>query len=721
MNLNFEAERQPLAARMRPRTLAEFVGQEHILAKGRLLRRAIEADQLSSIILSGPPGTGKTTLARVIAGHTRSQFLSINAVLSGVKDVRSAIDDAQQFRAETNRRTILFVDEVHRWNKSQQDALLPWVEEGLLILIGATTENPFFEVNRALLSRSRVFVLKSLTDGDLNAVIDRTLADRDRGYGRRCVEINRDAREHLVATAAGDARTLLNALELAVETAETDANECVQIDLQTAEDSIQERAVLYDKDGDYHFDTISAFIKSVRGSDPDGALYWLARMVRAGENPRYIFRRLLILASEDVGLAEPGAISVVEACAAAFDRVGLPEGQFHLAHATLYLANAAKSNSTMAFFDALEAVNSAPVGDDVPNHLRDASRDGAQLGHGHGYQYPHAFRDHWVAQQYLPDSLRGRMFYQPGSLGWEGARAADLEDHRQLQLSVSLERREAPSSVNLAATRQWIDRVEGSTHRELAALRDRVLARITVHSEDRVALIGDGVHMLVWSVLRAVDGGLVAVWTSPEVAASVHHTVASRLWGPEAPQIGLLEEYGGVNPRPYSLDAAELHDTSELHGGPFERIVVRWYDQRATHETIAAYRALLAPGGRLVAVVTDPWGGTRPSAVLDLPEDERAELERAEATLWHDYLAAWESAAEGQAGDQVTATAERMVTREMVGAWFAPESALGAAITNPACQRAIHDALASWTDRTVTWRRVHRLFTVSPAAAPSTS
>ena len=330
----FGEEKQPLAARMRPRTLDEYVGQEHIIAPGKLLRRAIEADQLSSLILSGPPGTGKTTLAKVIAGHTRGQFLSVNAVLSGVKELREAIKAAQTFRDAYNRKTILFVDEVHRWNRSQQDALLPWVEEGLLILVGATTENPFFEVNRALLSRSRVFLLQHLDENHMRRIVEMTLTDPIRGYGAHQITITDEARAHLLQSAAGDARTLLNALELAVETNPVgfpppEGTEVV-IDLATAEDSIQQRAVLYDKDGDYHFDTISALIKSIRGSDPDAALYWLARMVNAGEDPKYIFRRLLVQASEDIGLADPQAITVVTACATAYERVGLPEGQFHL-------------------------------------------------------------------------------------------------------------------------------------------------------------------------------------------------------------------------------------------------------------------------------------------------------------------------------------------------------------------------------------------------------
>ncbi|MDD7007823.1 MAG: AAA family ATPase, partial [Spirochaetales bacterium] len=369
---------QPLAYRMRPRTLDEYIGQEHIIGKGRLLRRAIQADLLSSIIFYGPPGTGKTTLARVIANTTKSHFATLNAVLSGVKELRIEIDAARDRLAHFGQRTILFVDEVHRWNKSQQDALLPWVENGTFILIGATTENPYFEVNAALVSRSRVFQLTKLSEADLKKVAYQALTDRERGYGRYRIEFEEGALEHIINIADGDARSLLNALQLAVETTADvfppKDGECIRISLESAEESIQKKVVLYDKEGDYHFDVISAFIKSLRGSDPDAALYWLARMVAAGEDPRFIFRRMLISASEDVGLADPNAINVVASCAAAFDRIGLPEGRFHLAEATLYLATCRKSNSALAFFDALSDVEKEKQ-QEVPNHLKDASRD----------------------------------------------------------------------------------------------------------------------------------------------------------------------------------------------------------------------------------------------------------------------------------------------------------------------------------------------------------
>ncbi|HMA64613.1 MAG TPA: AAA family ATPase, partial [Chitinispirillaceae bacterium] len=390
----------PLADRMRPRTLDEYIGQEHIIGEGRLLRRAIQIDQLSSLIFYGPPGTGKTTLARIIANTTKAQFISINAVLAGVKDIRDAIDSAQKTLSLYGKRTILFVDEVHRFNKAQQDALLPHVENGILILIGATTENPYFEVNKALVSRSRIFQLRTLDEKDLKAVAHQAINDKERGYGNRNVIIDDDALEHLVKVANGDARGVLNALELSVETTNADAALTQHITREIAEESIQQRAVLYDRDGDVHYDTISAFIKSIRGSDPDAALYWMGKMVYAGEDPRFIFRRMIILACEDIGMADPHALGVVMDAAQAFDYVGLPEGRYHLAHACLYLATAPKSNSSMAFFDALNVVQQEAK-DDVPNHLRDGNRDKEGFGHGDGYMYPHAYRDHWVAQQYL--------------------------------------------------------------------------------------------------------------------------------------------------------------------------------------------------------------------------------------------------------------------------------------------------------------------------------
>lgn len=414
----YRSERAPLADRMRPRTLDEFVGQEHILGPARLLRRAIEADQLSSILLFGPPGTGKTTLARIIANTTKANFVTLNAVLSGVKDIRAAISEATERLRHHTQRTILFVDEVHRFNKAQQDALLPHVENGTVTLIGATTENPYFEVIKALVSRSRVFELQSLDQAALARIAEQALGNEERGYGKLEIEMEDGALDHLIHTSNGDARSLLNALELAVETTLEDSSGVRHITLEVAEESIQRRAVLYDREGDAHYDTISAFIKSLRGSDPDAALYWMARMVYAGEDPRFIFRRMLIFAAEDIGLADPQALQMAVSASYAFDYVGMPEGRFILSECCLYLATAPKSNSTSTFFDALRYVENEQS-ETVPDHLKDASRDAKGLGHGKDYQYPHAYRAHYVPQQYLPENMQGIYFYEPSGLGFE--------------------------------------------------------------------------------------------------------------------------------------------------------------------------------------------------------------------------------------------------------------------------------------------------------------
>lgn len=412
-------EEAPLAARMRPQSLDEIVGQDHIVGEGKLLRRAIQADKLfSSIILWGPPGTGKTTLAQVIALSTKSHFETISAVLAGVGELRRVIAEAQERRKLYNIRTILFVDEVHRWNKSQQDALLPHVETGVLTLIGATTENPYFEVIKALVSRSRVFQLHPLEEEQIGMILDRAVTDRERGLGSLPVKLWAEARTHLARTAGGDARNALNALELAVFSTPPDALGNIQITLEVAQESIQQRAVLYDKDGDAHYDTISAFIKSVRGSDPDAALFWLAKMIHAGEDPRFILRRLIILAGEDIGLADPNGLVVATAAATAFDYIGLPEGIYPITEATLYLATAPKSNSATAYYKALEVIEKEGTGE-VPTHLMDANRDAATLGHGKGYLYPHDFPGHHVQQQYLPDAYQGMRFYDPSDQGYE--------------------------------------------------------------------------------------------------------------------------------------------------------------------------------------------------------------------------------------------------------------------------------------------------------------
>ena len=519
---------QPLAARMRPRTLDEFVGQDHIIGPGRLLRRAIQADQISSLIFYGPPGTGKTTLARIIANTTQAYFIAINAVLAGVKNIRAAIATAEEKRGMFGQKTILFVDEVHRFNKAQQDALLPHVENGTVILIGATTENPYFEVNKALVSRSRIFQLKPLTSADLRKIAQMALTDPERGYGRLDVRIDENALEHLLHVANGDARALLNALELAVETTPADDQGVIHIDLAVAEESIQRRAVLYDKEGDVHFDTISAFIKSLRGSDPDAALYWLAKMVYAGEDPRFLFRRMLIFAAEDVGLADPNAIQVVTSCARAFDYVGMPEGRFHLAEACLYLATAPKSNSAFAFFDALHTVEAEPEGD-VPSHLRDASRDKEGFGHGEGYLYPHAYRDHWVAQQYLPDSLQGKVFYKPSDQGYEARIAEQVARRREAQLAAMMEESTGapPEILTFSGNRtdrvaeRWLHRTISDQGKQLGDLRDAIITRARLQRHHVVLDLRVRTGLVTWEVVRKVpEGGVYAlVWTSQEADA----------------------------------------------------------------------------------------------------------------------------------------------------------------------------------------------------------
>ena len=546
------AKEAPLAARMRPRKLDEYVGQEHIIGPGRLLRRAIQADQLGSLIFYGPPGTGKTTLARVIANTTRAHFIAINAVLSGVKEIREAIADAQEKAKLYRQRTLLFIDEVHRFNKAQQDALLPWVENGTVILIGATTENPYFEVNKALVSRSRIFQLVPLTKDDLRRVIQQALADQERGYGHLAVTIDEDALEHLVEVANGDARAVLNALELAVETSDESIPESkiknqkskIRITLAIAEESIQRRAVLYDKEGDYHFDTISAFIKSLRGSDPDAAMYWMAKMDYAGESPRFIFRRMLIFAGEDVGMADPHAIQVVTACAQAFEQVGMPEGRFHLATAALYLATAKKSNTAFAFFDAIEQVKKE-ADSGVPNHLKDANRDKEGFGHGEGYLYPHAYRDHWVAQQYLPTSLQGKVFYQPSDQGYEAQIRTTVAQRREAQLAAMLELEsggQSPIDVltfspDDPARERWLQRTISNTGERLAHVRDRLLAATHLARHSLVLDLKAGTGLLTWEALRRVpEGGVYALARTSRDADALRQ-LAERLTAVERPLV----------------------------------------------------------------------------------------------------------------------------------------------------------------------------------------
>ena len=417
---SFTSKKEPLAYRMRPQTLSEYVGQEEIVGEGRILRRAIERDLLSSIILYGPPGTGKTTLAYLISKHTKASFSSLNAVLSGVQQIRDEIQKAITIRKVQNKKTILFVDEVHRWNKAQQDALLPYVENGTIILIGATTQNPFFEVNQALLSRSRVFELKLLTDVDLKKILSLVFTDEKRGYGKFNIVLEDEVTEKLIASSGGDARILLNTLEFCVETSSPSwpmkDGEVIKVSLKALENAIQTKHISYDKKGDYHYDVISAFIKSVRGGDANAALYYLALMCEGGEDPNFIFRRLLILSAEDIGLASPEAINIVMSAKNAFDMVGFPEGYYFLSFATLYLATCDKSNSVGGFFEALSYVKENKH--EVPSHLKDPSRDSI-LSHGKGYLYPHDYEGHWVAQQYLPDGAQDKVFYHPSNEGKE--------------------------------------------------------------------------------------------------------------------------------------------------------------------------------------------------------------------------------------------------------------------------------------------------------------
>ncbi len=410
----------PLASRMRPTSLDEVVGQQHILGKDKLLSRAIRADKLSSLIFYGPPGTGKTTLAKVIANTTRADFRQINATSAGKKDMEAVVEEAKQSLAMYGRRTILFIDEIHRFNKGQQDYLLPFVEDGTLILIGATTENPYFEVNRALLSRSNIFELHPLSREDVAELLRRAVSDPVKGMGAYHAVLEEEALAFLADICGGDARNALNALELAVLTTPPSGDGRIHITTAVAEECIQKRNVRYDKDGDNHYDIISAFIKSMRGSDADAAVYYLARMIYAGEDPKFIARRIMICAAEDVGMADPQALMVAVAASQAVERVGMPEGQIPLAEACVYVATAPKSNASyMALEKAMEAVRRVDV-QQVPPHLKDSHYPGAaQLGRGLGYKYAHDFPGHYVKQQYLPDELMGEKFFEPGENGYE--------------------------------------------------------------------------------------------------------------------------------------------------------------------------------------------------------------------------------------------------------------------------------------------------------------
>lgn len=678
----------PLAARMRPRTLDEFVGQEHIVGPGRLLRRAIQADQLSSLIFYGPPGTGKTTLAMVIAHTTQSHFITINAVLAGVKDIREAIRTAQEYRGMYQRKTILFVDEVHRWNKAQQDALLPWVENGTVVLIGATTENPYFSVNRPLVSRSRIFQLKPLNEDDLRRIAEGALQDPERGYGDLDVRVHPEALDHLVNVANGDARGVLNALELAVETTPPGDGGAIVVDMAVAEESIQRRAVLYDKDGDVHYDTISAFIKSLRGSDPDAALYWLAKMVYAGEDPRYIFRRMLIFCGEDVGLADPNAIRVVTACAQAFDRVGLPEGRFHLAEAVLYLATAPKSNSAFSFFDALATVEREREGE-LPTHLRDANRDKEGFGHGEGYLYPHAYRDHWVAQQYLPTGLQGKVFYHPSDQGHERQIRDQVARRREEQLAAMVEGTAdtLPEILTYSpadpARDRWLQRALGGVGAQLGRLRDRVLDAARLERHHLVLDLRAGTGLLTWDAMRRTpEGGVWALAADERTAEALRQ---------QALQLAELS-------RPAVL-AGEIVTLPELlaaHGDAdvcFDAIVGRnaltGMVAEERNQAAQVLARLLRDEGRISLAQVVPRHTQRIHDLVDLsslPDDLRQRIEAAEEAIYgddsdpwvnwdgSDLEAAFRSAGLGQVVLSVEShQAEMLITPALFERWFAED------------------------------------------------
>jgi putative ATPase len=417
---NDSPQSMPLAARMRPQTFAEFVGQEHLIAEGRILRKCIESDQLPSMVFWGPPGSGKTTLAHIIANVTRAHFSPLSAVSAGVADLRRVIEEAKKRLGSSGQRTILFVDEIHRFNKAQQDAVLPFVENGTVTFIGATTENPSFEIISPLLSRCRVFRLNLLSDGDVRLIVERAISDKESGLGKHRITISEEPLRHLVTISNGDARVALNALEMAAFATLPDGDGSRPIDLSAIEEALQHRALLYDKSGDQHYDLISALHKSLRGSDPDAGLYWLGRMLEAGEDPLYIARRLVRFASEDVGVADPQALVIAVAAQQAVHFVGLPEGNLALAEAVVYLATAPKSNSLYQAYSRVQKDIQQGRNEPVPLHLRNPVTDLVRrMGHGQGYKYAHDYPDHFVKQQNLPTSLQGKRYYVPTEQGYE--------------------------------------------------------------------------------------------------------------------------------------------------------------------------------------------------------------------------------------------------------------------------------------------------------------
>ncbi len=416
---------EPLATRMRPQSLAEFAGQEHLVGEGKMLRRMIESGVIGSLIFFGPPSSGKTTLAHVISREIKASFAVINAVLDGIKELRSVVEKAEKLRKLNGRKTILFVDEIHRWNKAQQDALLPHLESGIITLVGATTENPFYSLVNPLLSRCQLFELHPLTIKDVRSMLERAISDEERGIGTQNIHIEEDAIQHFAEYAGGDVRNALNALEVAVLSSKQNQEGVIEITLDIAKESIQRRNVRYDRTGDEHYHYISAFIKSVRGSDPDGALYWMTAMLEGGEDPNFLFRRLFILASEDVGLAEPNAITVVQSCHEAFMKCGMPEGMYFLSHACLYLSICPKSNSAGAIFKAVSEIRTKGV-KDIPVYLKDRTANRLTSKYmdvenaSEDYKYPHAHSRNWVDQRYLPEPLFDKRFYEPGKEGREG-------------------------------------------------------------------------------------------------------------------------------------------------------------------------------------------------------------------------------------------------------------------------------------------------------------
>ncbi len=692
----------PLAARMRPRTLDEFVGQGAIVGQGRLLRRAIQADQLSSVIFYGPPGTGKTTLAQIIANTTKANFIALNAVLAGVKDIREAIAQAQELRKLYNQRTILFVDEVHRFSKSQQDALLPWVENGTVILIGATTENPYFEVNQALVSRSRLFQLKPLEAEDLQSVIQLALTDSERGYGQRQVAIDHDAIAHWVNVANGDARTLLNSLELAVSTTIANAEGVIQITLDVAEESIQRRAVLYDKEGDAHFDTISAFIKSLRGSDADAAMYWLARMVYAGEDPRFIFRRMVIFAGEDVGMADPNAVVVANACAQAFDRVGLPEGRYPLAQAALYLATCAKSNSVMGFFDALAAIEREREAE-VPNHLRDANRDKEGFGHGKGYLYPHAYRDHWVEQQYLPSRLQGQVFYQPSNQGYEAQIRDRVNRLREAQLAALVEGVEAgPEGLSLspanAGVDQWLQRTLSQAGEQLGMIRDRIFTLAHLQRHHLVLDANARSGLLTWEALRQVPEGGVYTWVQRETDRQALVEQSAAL--PELLRPVILN----ANPNTLSKSLPPDLRFDAIVG---RNLLMAAVDKLAMIQQLVSW---LHPNGAIVLAEAIPQQAQRLYQLVPttaFPPALAKKLQQAEERIYADpddamvnwdladLVTGFETAGLTVSADREISETSVLITAAMLDRWFTPNSATpNPATPNPATPSYV-DRLAS--------------------------